>query len=72
MNLTLGARALMADLDRLAKEKGFQNARVNVKVNAHGELVIAVLIPPRFADEWGPPLGYDLREASRRARQERG
>jgi hypothetical protein len=51
---------------------GFAKARVEVKVNRRSELVVALLIPPRTPDEWGPPLGFDYREAARRARLERG
>jgi hypothetical protein len=61
----------MGQIADLAKKTGFSAARVDVKVNARGELVIAVLIPPRTADEWGPPLTFDRREAARLARQQR-
>jgi|HubBroStandDraft_1064217.scaffolds.fasta_scaffold117285_2 hypothetical protein len=71
MNLTIAARVLMGQIDDLAKKVGFLAARVDVKVNAHGELVIAVLIPPRTPDEWGPPSTFDRREAARLARQQR-
>jgi len=72
MNLTVGVRALMNQIDGLAKKLGFAKARVEVKVNRRSELVVALLIPPRTPDEWGPPLGFDYREAARRARLERG
>jgi hypothetical protein len=72
MNLTLGLRTLMSQIDGLAKSHGFSKARVDAKVNRRGELVIAVLIPPRTLDEWGPPFAYNAREAARRARLERG
>jgi hypothetical protein len=72
MNLTLGVRTLMNQIDGLAKAMGFAKARVQVNVNRQSELVIALLIPPRTPDEWGPPLGFDHREAARRARLERG
>ena len=65
MNLSLGVRALMNEIDRLAKTNGFEQSRVDVKVNRRGELVIAVLIPPRMPDEWGAPLASDRREAAR-------
>ena len=71
MNLSLGVRALMNEIDRLAKTNGFEQSRVDVKVNRRGELVIAVLIPPRMPDEWGAPLASDRREAARLARQQR-
>jgi hypothetical protein len=71
MNLTIAARVLMGQIDDLAKKVGFLAARVDVKVNTHGELVIAVLIPPRTPDEWGPPSNFDRREAARLARQQR-
>jgi hypothetical protein len=71
MNLTIGVRVLMGQIADLTKQSGFSAARVDVKVNARGELVIAVLIPPRSPDEWGPPLTFDRREAARLARQHR-
>ena len=71
MNLTVGVRALMNQMSDLAKKNGFLTARVDAKVNRRGELVLAILIPPSFADEWGPPAGFDRREAGRRARLER-
>lgn len=72
MNLTVGLRTLMKQIDDLTKGQGFLKARVDAKVNRRGELVIAVLIPPRTPDEWGPPFAFDPREAARRARLERG
>jgi hypothetical protein len=71
MELTLGVRVLMSELERLAKEKGFEHSRVDAKVNVRGELVVAVLIPPRTANEWGPAPRLDSREAKRRAREQR-
>jgi hypothetical protein len=47
VNLNLGLRALMARIHDMAKDAGYTAARVASKVNAHGELVIALLIPPR-------------------------
>jgi hypothetical protein len=71
MNLTIGVRVLMGRIDDLAKKSGFPASRVDAKVNDRGELVIAVLIPPRTPDEWGPPSSFDRREAARLARQQR-
>jgi hypothetical protein len=71
MNLTIGVRVLMGRIDDLAKNSGFPASRAAAKVNTRGELVIAVLIPPRHPDEWGPPSTFDRREAARLARQER-
>lgn len=42
----------MSEIAALAKAKGFTDARVLDKVNARGELVIGVLIPPRHPGEW--------------------
>jgi hypothetical protein len=36
----------------LAKAKGLPNARVLDKVNARGELVIAIIVPPSRPGEW--------------------
>jgi hypothetical protein len=71
MNLTVGIRALMGQIADLAHEKGFDNARVDVKISVGGELVVAVLIPPRVPQEWGPQAGFDRREAARLARLKR-
>jgi hypothetical protein len=71
MNLTMGVRALVAQAHELAKKLGFAGARVDVKVNARGELVVGILIPPRTPDEWGPPSSFDRREAGRLARMKR-
>ena len=73
MHLTVGAQVLMNDIAALAKAKGFEHARVQVKVNARGELVIAVLIPPSAPEEWGPPIPtLSERDAKRHAREGRG
>jgi hypothetical protein len=50
MNLLMNqVRHEIADL---AKAKGLANARVREKVNAKGELVIALIIPPSRPGEW--------------------
>ncbi|HTB76108.1 MAG TPA: hypothetical protein VK762_22820 [Polyangiaceae bacterium] len=53
--MNLAIRALMNQIEELARARGFERARVLHKVNRHGELVIGVLIPPRTLDEWGKP-----------------
>jgi hypothetical protein len=65
MNLRI--RALMGQIGDLARANGFDKGRVLSKTNRHGELVIALLIPPRSPGEWTP----DEREAKRKARGER-
>jgi hypothetical protein len=72
MELSLGVQVLMNDITGLAKAKGFEHARVQAKVNVRGELVIAVLIPPRVPDEWGSPPPLNLREVKKLARERRG
>jgi hypothetical protein len=73
MELSLGVRALMSEIDGLAKARGFAQARVQAKVNVRRELVIALLIPARTPDEWGPPTpSAGDREAKRLARDRRG
>jgi hypothetical protein len=69
MDLTVGIRALMSQMFDLAKKTGFVEARVDAKVNRRGELVLAVLIPPRTPNEWDGRA--DRREAQRRARETR-
>jgi hypothetical protein len=70
MDLTTGMRVLMGQIADSAKKLGFAASRVDAKVNARSELVIAVLIPPRHPDEWGPPT-FDRGEAVRVARHRR-
>ena len=72
MDLTTGVRVLMGQIANSAQKMGFSSSRVDVRVNARGELVIAVLIPPRHPDEWGPPSTFDERQAARTARHQRG
>ena len=50
MNLLINA--LKGELKDLAKAKGLDQARVLDKVNARGELVVAIIIPPRRPGEW--------------------
>lgn len=70
MELTLGVRVLMRELEALARQKGFLHARVQSKVNARGELVLGVIIPARTPGEWGRPPELADREAKRRAREQ--
>ncbi|MGD0674897.1 MAG: hypothetical protein ABSC94_05725 [Polyangiaceae bacterium] len=71
MELSLGIRVLMNELEGLARTKGFATARVQCKVNVRGELVLAVIIPARSPGEWGEPSGRDMRETTRRGRESR-
>jgi hypothetical protein len=68
MNLLV--HAIMAQIGAIAVAKGFEGARVLSKVNRHGELVIALLIPPRTPGEWEPE-GLQARELKRQSRQQR-
>lgn len=65
--MNLGLQALMRRVEEVAREKGYNAARVLSKVNAHGEFVIALLIPPRTPGEWGSPT-REQRRVSREAR----
>lgn len=49
--MTLMVRALMQSIADLASSKGIVG-RVLCKTNRYGELVIALLIPPRHPGEW--------------------
>jgi hypothetical protein len=61
-------RALMQEIEDLAKSKGIVG-RVLSKVNVHGELVIALLIPPRHPGEWDDGKATrDQKKASRESR----
>jgi hypothetical protein len=68
--MNLDVRALMSQIEALARDRGFERARVLSKVNGHGELVIGVLIPPRTLDEWGTPP-KPSREQKRVSREKR-
>jgi hypothetical protein len=73
MDLPLDARVLMNAIGKLARAKGFSSARVECRVNVRSELAIALLIPPRTPDEWGPPTPSPIgREVRRLARERRG
>ncbi len=50
MNLLVNT--LKHALSDLAKAKGLETARVLDKVNARGELVVAIIIPPSRPGEW--------------------
>ncbi len=50
MNLLVNQLKLA--LGELAKKKGLKDARVDHKVNAKGELVIAIIVPPSREGEW--------------------
>jgi hypothetical protein len=50
MNLLVNA--LKNSLADLAKAKGLEHARVLEKVNARGELVVAIIVPPSRPGEW--------------------
>ncbi len=69
MDLPLQVHELMAEIRALAKAR-FDQARVQPKVNARGELVIGVIIPPRVPGGWDTPQP-DAREEKRRARERR-
>jgi hypothetical protein len=68
MNLLV--HTIIAQIGALAAAKGFAGARVLSKVNRRGELVIALLIPPRTPGEWEPE-GLQVRELKRQSRQQR-
>jgi hypothetical protein len=50
MNLLVNQ--LKLSLADLAKAKELANARVEHKVNAKGELVVAIIVPPSRPGEW--------------------
>lgn len=50
--VNLLVNSLKAAIAELAKKKGLTRARVLDKVNAYGELVIALVIPPDRKGEW--------------------
>lgn len=70
MELSLGVRVLMRQLENLAKSSGFPKARVLPKINVRGELVLGVILPPGTSGEWGEPP-KDLREEKRLSRTRR-
>ena len=50
--LNLLVRAVASALTDVAKEKGLVNARVDWRTNKRGELVIAIIVPPKTPGEW--------------------
>ena len=50
MNLLVNQLKLA--MDDLVKAKGLKGARVDHKVNAKGELVLAIIVPPSRPGEW--------------------
>jgi hypothetical protein len=50
MNLLI--QRLKHELQDLAAKKDLKNARVDDKVNRRGELVVAIIIPPKYPGEW--------------------
>jgi hypothetical protein len=71
MELSLGVRVLMRQLENLAKSSGFPKARVLPKVNVRGELVLGVILPPDAPGGWGAAAPRDVREEKRQARERR-
>jgi hypothetical protein len=69
MDLPVEVQTLMIEIRALVQTK-FERARVQPKVNAKGDLVIGVIIPPREPGEWVSPR-VDAREAKRLARERR-
>jgi hypothetical protein len=69
MKLTLGVQALMNAIGDLAKARGIAGA-VRPTVNARGELVIALIIPPRHPGEWTDAPAQS-REDKKTAREKR-
>jgi hypothetical protein len=68
--VNLGLRALMNRFEEAARERGYPTARGAWKVNARGELVIALIIPPRTPGEWDdePRATREQKKAAREAR----
>jgi hypothetical protein len=70
--VTLLIQAILQQLQDLATRKGLVGARVASKVNDRGELVLALIIPPRYRGEWEKPEGKpDDRERKRLNRERR-
>jgi hypothetical protein len=64
----------IADLNEIAKNRQFTHAKSAAKVNAKGELVIAMILPSNYAAPWVEGESHTLptREAKRLARVRRG
>jgi hypothetical protein len=61
----------VARLEELAHKDGYAGARWATKVNAAGQLVVALILPPRHEGEWAA-AAVDAREAKRLESQKRG
>jgi hypothetical protein len=64
----------IGEMDELAKKHQFTHAKVAAKVNAKGELVIAMILPSNYAAAWVEGESHTLpkREAKRLARGRQG
>jgi hypothetical protein len=64
----------IADLNEIAKARQLTHAKIAAKVNAKGELVIAMILPSNYAAAWveGDSHTPPTREAKRLARVRRG
>jgi hypothetical protein len=61
--------ALMDQIREMALEKGLTHAKIDARRNAHGEMCVGLIIPPRHPGEWDEPKGSrDDRRASREKR----
>ena len=60
----------IGDLNEIAENRQFTHAKVAAKVNAKGELVIAMILPSNYAAAWVEGESHTLpkREAKRLAR----
>ena len=70
MQLNPELRALIIELGGLGRARGVAGD-VRTKVNARGELVIGLIIRPRYAGEWSDSPTQS-REEKRAARERRG
>jgi len=67
--MNLLTRRAKADLEKLVEQLQLKGARVSHKVNARGELVLAVIIPPAYPGEWSSETSS--RDEKRQRRGER-
>ena len=50
--MSLISNLVRKEMAELAERRGLKGARVQEKVNARGELVIALILPETFPGEW--------------------
>jgi hypothetical protein len=60
--------AVISGIESLATSKGFSYFRAGLKVNAKGDLVVALILAPRRPGEWEEWIAARERDTSKQRR----